>query len=256
MTALLDSATQEGCVPLGDTHSTSHDSNIWSHVLPYVAFLLVVQLRGTSLELPTPFGSLFEAVVPLGLIAFFATRADYPELSWRNLQFKWIPLDAMIGLLSGWMWILPYVFLPALRPDDLQGTIGPDSSTLAIFFRGLTLVVAVPLLEELFIRSFLLRFAATQDGRNSFRDVPLAWFSWRSFIVTVVIFTIAHAFWEWWVALPWIVITLLWFYLRKNFWSVVVVHAAANLALLLIVLFASNRILPTNGEPYVLWYFV
>jgi hypothetical protein len=62
---------------------------------------------------------------------------------------------------------------------------------------------------------------------------------------------VAHAFWEWWVAVPWIVATNLWFYLRKDIGSTILLHASTNASILIYVAVV------TEGVPgLALWVFV
>ncbi|QDV65144.1 CPBP family glutamic-type intramembrane protease [Crateriforma conspicua] len=215
-----------------------------SHVLPYVAFLLLVQMRGTGLEPGSPWGSLLEASVPLLIIAYFGYRGFYPELRSTELRFQWIPVDLCFGIATGMGWMLPYALGQLPTPET--GSLSGESTLMDWAARGTAMVIAVPLLEEIFTRSFSMRFIDTYDSEtsNSFRDHPIGVFSLRSFIGTMVLFTFAHATWEWWVAIPWIAVTNLWFYWRRSMWSLVFVHVAANLTLMVGVAVTKH------------WYFI
>ena len=106
------------------------------------------------------------------------------------------------------------------------------------------------------MRSFLMRFADTYDGAKEFDELPIGKFSWRSFIVVVVVFLATHLMWEWWVMLPWAVLTNLWFYYRNDLLAIVIVHAATNASILLAAIFLSEHFSDGGGGTLSLWFFV
>jgi membrane protease YdiL (CAAX protease family) len=65
-----------------------------------------------------------------------------------------------------------------------------------------------------------------------------------AFVGTVVWFTLTHAPWEWWVALPAGVVFNLWLYRRGHLGAVVVAHATANAALWLLVVLGEGDLWP------------
>ena len=75
------------------------------------------------------------------------------------------------------------------------------------------------------------------------------------FVVTIVVFTLGHVPWEWWVAIPWVALTNLWFYWRKDLLSVIVVHGVTNATILLIAIFGEGWFEGADG-PLSLWFFV
>jgi len=153
----------------------------------------------------------------------------------------------------------PYLFIDSMRPDEPgfdPSLWGASLVPLALAMRTLGFGVVTPFMEELFVRSWLLRYADVCDKRDDFRDVPIARFSSRSFAVVLIWFTLSHAFWEWPVAIPWMVGTMLWFYYRKNVLSLVITHAASNLGILAFVILESGRWLDAQGNPISLWFFV
>ncbi len=96
--------------------------------------------------------------------------------------------------------------------------------------RLLGLVVLVPLIEELFWRSFLMRWVIDQD----FARVPIGRVTPLAAGVTSVAFGLAHPEW-----LPGLITGLAWAWLvwrTKSLSACVVSHAVANLALGLYVI--------------------
>lgn len=227
----------------------------WPYLGPYLVFLLASQLAGEFPESWQPALLFIKPAMPGGLILYFALRGAYPEL--RAIKFRpgWALLDIAFGVLLAVQWMGPYLLIDALpRPEAKDGfnpqMAGETMVAGILTIRMLGFALVTPLFEELFIRSFVMRYADCYMRSGDFRDLPIARYSLRSFLSTLVIFTIAHAFWEWWVALPWIVATNLWFYLRKDMGAAILVHAATNASILIYVVFA------TGGVPgHVLWVF-
>ncbi|GJQ58698.1 MAG: CAAX prenyl protease-related protein [Candidatus Scalindua sp. AMX11] len=110
-------------------------------------------------------------------------------LSWRNLSIGvlagiavfllWINLDrgfAVIGKFEG--------FDPFLAGP-------PILVYLLISFRLFGAAVVVPIFEELFWRSFVVRYLIDPK----FEEVPIGKFTWPSFIISSVIFGFEHNLW-------------------------------------------------------------
>ena len=119
--------------------------------------------------------------------------------------------------------------------------------------RGLGYAVVTPFVEELFVRSWLLRYSDVFWDRRDFRKLPIGQFTPRSFTVVVVYFVFSHVTWEYPVALAWILLTQLWFYRRRDLRALVVVHAASNAAIFAAALASSK--LGAEG-PGALWFFL
>ncbi len=228
----------------------------WPYLGPYLAFLLVSQIAGEFPISWQPAMLVVKPALPGGLILYFALRGGYPELRAMRFRPAWALLDIVVGVLLAALWVGPYLLIEALpRPAAADGfnphMAGESMMTAILGLRLLGFALVTPIFEELFIRSFVMRYADCYLRAGDFRDIPIARYTLRSFLSTVVIFTIAHAFWEWWVALPWVVGTNLWFYLRKDMSAPILVHAATNASILVYVVHA------TEGVPgHALWVFV
>ena len=238
----------------------------WPYILPYTSFVLLAQFSGRFPE-DWWLALLFvKPLVPLGMIAFFYSRGMYPELRGFAAFAKGAPLDIALGVISGLLWMVPYLVAPdglgeSLRsieiplvgipwPDTADGFdathAGAEFAALAIAFRGFGYVIVTPQFEELFIRSFVMRFAIVYDVRKDFRDVPIATYTARSFWLTTLFFTIGHVGWEYWVAVPWVMATSWWFYRRRHIGALILLHGAANATILIAAVIADGP----------LWYFV
>ncbi|HME72870.1 MAG TPA: CAAX prenyl protease-related protein, partial [Myxococcota bacterium] len=154
-----------------------------------------------------------------------------------------------------------YVVFPSLPRADPQDAFNPYAlgttfapAFVALRFAGFAAVT--PFMEELFIRSFLMRYLDVFDTSEDFRDVPMARFRWRSFLGTGVAFTFSHLPWEYPVAAATGLLWNLWLYRRKHLASLVLVHAVTNASLFLLVAIASGRLHDLQGHLLDFWYFL
>ena len=222
---------------------------IW---LPYVApmftFLLLVEASRRVPEHYSLWMLVLRVLIPLGLLVYFAIRGNYSELRFRISMMT--SADVALGVALAALWIAPYMLFPSLRPDESESfdpaLAGAAIVPLVLSLRAIGYAIVTPLMEELFMRSFLMRMAIVFDTDEDFREQPIGQFTWRSFLVVVIVFLATHVMWEWWVMLPWAVLTNLWFYYRKELFALVVVHGVTNGSILLAAILS----------PTPIWFFV
>ncbi|WP_419194916.1 CAAX prenyl protease-related protein [Novipirellula herctigrandis] len=223
------------------------------------AFLLLSEITARlngSFGLPM---LLLRVFVPLALIVYFYRRGEYGELHFRFSRM--LLVDALLGIVLAATWIAPFVIFPSMRPTGEgiafdPALAGVSAIPLVCSLRMIGYAFVTPVMEELFMRSFLIRFVDVFDTGDDFRSIKIGTFSWQSFLVVVAVFLATHTLWEAPVMLPWAVITTLWFYYRKDLLAVILVHAATNAAILLSAIFLSNTFNSGSGEPLSLWFFV
>jgi hypothetical protein len=200
------------------------------YVAPYATFLLLVELAA---RVPGAAAVLFplRVAAPAALLAWFWRQGAYSELRGYRASAATFA-DVLVGLAIAASWVAPYLLFPALERgepfDAAQLGAQRRALTLSLRLAGFTLVT--PFVEELFVRSFVLRFAEVFE-RGDFRSVPIARFAWRGFVVSVLWFTFSHAAWEWWVALPAGVAFNGLLYARRHLMACVIAHAVANAAI-------------------------
>ena len=244
----------------------------WPYLLPLFAFLGLVELSGRFPEAAQPLFLALKVAVPGGLFVLFRARGAYPELRGYPHGRAGALLDFGVGVLGGAVWMAPFVVLLWLRsplwdalpgflrpsPEDAfdPGLMGPDRIALTLGLRALGYAVVTPFVEELFVRSWLMRYAEVFDRPVDFRDVPIARYSRRSFLTVLVFFTASHAPWEWPVAVLWVVGSQLWFYRRRHLGSLVWLHAGSNASIFVAVLLAAGRLTDRAGAPLDLWFFL
>jgi CAAX prenyl protease-like protein len=231
----------------------------WPYWVPFFGFLILSEVAGRFPESSQPFWLVAKAAIPGALFLLFALRGSYPEMRGFRATTGGIALDVLVGLGSAAIWMAPFLLVDSIRPAqpgfDPQ-VFGPTREWLAIGARGLGYVLVIPFVEEFFMRSWLPRFLDVWDKRRDFRDVPIAHFSWRSFLGVVALFVLSHAWWEAPVIALWAAGTMLWFYHRKHIVPLVIVHAVTNGSILLFVALADGRLLDGQGNPISLWFFV
>jgi uncharacterized protein len=234
----------------------------WPYVVPYVAFLLLSEIGARLPDAAAPWMLALKPIVVLALVLRFRAAGAYPE--WRRPA---VPMsvfgafqDVVVGLALTAVWVAPFVLFPALRPEP-GGAFDPAMAgeglvPLVLGLRLFGYALVTPIFEELFIRSFVLRIADVWESEHDFRDQPIARYGLRSLVVTTVVFCLGHVPWEWWVCVPWFVLSTLWFYHRKNLTALMLVHGVTNGALLALASFGEGWLTDANGAPFSFWFFV
>jgi CAAX prenyl protease-like protein len=170
-------------------------------------------------------------------IVLFSMREPLRDLGSGGLKPAGyvIPASVALGLAVCAAWVLIHEYVPypplgsrtAFDPTPLQGTaIWPIF--LAVRFYGL--VVMVPIMEEIFWRSFLLRYLTDQD----FRRLPMGTFSASALAIMTAASALAHP--EWVVAIVASLAYAFWLRGTRSLPGAVVAHATTNAALGIYVL--------------------
>lgn len=201
---------------------------------PMIAFALVLAAGDYFPDDAAPALLAARVLLPAVVFVFFWRRGSYPELGGFRPGAS-AALDVLVGLAVTALWVAPYVWFESLRPaadeafDPAAGGAGLTGLMLGLRLAGFVLVT--PLIEELLVRSFLIRAADVYDSDRDFREIPIGTFTWRSFLVTVAWFTFTHAQWEWPVACATGIVYNLWLYRRKHIGALILTHAVTNAAL-------------------------
>ena len=197
-------------------------------LLPFVAFMAVLALRGMA-PIDGRWGFDVRWLYGLNLLVvggmLLAWRREYGELARQNRPtLAEAALAVAVGLVVFALWIrldAPWMQIgepPRFVPVDAQGRL--DAPLIALRWLGATLLV--PVMEELFWRSFLMRwlqapvFEGVDPGRVGFKAVALSTF----------VFMLAHPLW-----LAAIIAGLAYalLYCRSGkLWTAVLAHAVTN----------------------------
>ncbi len=228
-------------------------SALAAYCVPFLVFMILLEpIRWFRIEnellpwwrqYPEQWGYPLQTVICIGLVLFW--RHHYPAFSRRGMGI------AVIGGVVGiFLWLLPPMlhhataigdsvswlrwlgfrerlegFDPAVFPRDEQ----PLAHFSALFFRLIRLAVAVPLLEEIFWRGFLMRYLL--QGEKEWTAEPIGRYGALSFWLTTFLFATAHAGPDFFPALlygalaGWVTV------MTKNLWAAVIMHAVANATL-------------------------
>jgi CAAX prenyl protease-like protein len=146
--------------------------------------------------------------------------------------------SVLIGLVVFVIWVGPDVISPAWRHSILfdNGIIGhpagntpPESKNDGVFlvFRIAVSVVAVPILEELFWRGWLMRWIIDP---NHFERLPLGAYTPTAFWLVALLFASEHgSFWD--VGLLAGIVYNWWMVRTGNLWDCIIAHAVTNAVL-------------------------
>lgn len=210
------------------------------YVAPMAAFLLLTStegwVSGGNFETnPTRYAVAYTVKIALVAAVVWVCRS-----TWRDLR-PWpsataLILATLIGLGVAALWVGLDGLYPVFGATGTRAAFNPYSLPskarlpfLIVRFFGLA--VLVPLLEELFWRSFLMRWLIHPE----FEKVPIGTVTVAAALISAAIFATAHPE-EW---LPALLTGLAWAWLLHRTRSVsacVVSHIAANLALGIYVL--------------------
>lgn len=213
---------------------------------PYLAYLLLLALQ--SIE---PFDTqarwLSHVLRGVGSLAvFWLVRRHLPPWGKPHLLLAIAAGAACAVLWAGGQHVFNRLGVPMHIPLPLF-TAGEISDPTTIWTNAtefwVTAVLkvavactAVPIVEELFWRAFLLRALIRWDD---FERVPLGTFRWRSFLGTSLLSTLQHPS-------NWLISIFCWFafnglfYWKKSILFLVLVHAFTNLFLYVYVLAARD----------------
>ena len=125
------------------------------------------------------------------LLYLFKDR--YDELNVKDLaNLPATALSCGIGLLVFVLWIKMEWTLgtSGVSPGFNPGLLPLNSQLVMTLFRIAGAVLVVPLMEELFWRSFVIRYIIDKN----FDTVRIGTFTWGSFLLTVVLFGLEHNF--------------------------------------------------------------
>jgi uncharacterized protein len=214
---------------------------VWPYVVPLAGFLALTALEG---YLPTaPGGAPSTTWYPIGytlkLVAVSALlwhcRVIFNDLRpWPTVGSLGLSVLVGLGVTAAWVGLdglYPAIpFLSGRRTEFDPTTLAPAARSAFLAVRVLGLVVIVPLIEELFYRSFLMRWLVDPD----YRKVPIGLVTPVGLAVTSGVFAFSHPEW-----LPALLTGLAWgglVWKTRSVLACVVSHATANLALAVYVI--------------------
>lgn len=223
--------------PLFDSNIEAPYRRTVAWVGPFAVFMLWLAVD-KYLPIANPAKEILRDVVLLAAIVGF---------SWKILPRTaphWLA-SIGVGLLIFVLWIAPDTLFPEWRSHwlfqnsitgRLKTSIPPAELTpLMLVLRTARAALLVPILEELFWRGWLPRWLQNND----FWKLPLGAYTTFAFWATAVLFALEHgSFWE--VGLVSGVIFNWWMRRTRSMGDLILVHAVANLALSLYVIYSGR----------------
>lgn len=191
-----------------------------AYSVPFVVFAAITY-AGAAFKLHEGLVYFLKTVMTIAALYYYRNE-------FRNeiqLKFSWTALLA--GIIVFLIWVLPDSLYPHIGNSEFNPY--KNNSGAAVYFliiiRFIGASLVVPIMEELFWRSFALRFLL----RSDFRSVPLGTFSWFSFIVVSVAFGFEHHRWLAGIVAGMIFAWVL--YRSKNLFEPILAHGVANFLL-------------------------
>ncbi len=209
--------------------------------IPYVVpFLIFLIFTGSVKYFPdfTAYLYIIKTIVVAALLWFW--RNEYKSDIVFNLSFKETVTAVACGILALVIWVVPEGVFFQLEQSSSFDPHALGESTSAVFIlisvRLFGSAVIVPIMEELFWRSFLMRYLIDSE----FKSVALGAFTWFSFIGVAIVFGLEHNR----IAVGIIVGFLYGLLLirQKKLMGVIVAHAITNLGLGIYVIVTGNWI--------------
>ena len=198
----------------------------WARVLPflvYLFFIALVDVLGRLGFSAQELRWLYALKVGTVLLTLIMGYRHYTELHTFRLSPIGVVTAMAAGLLVFWLWIkLDAGWMQLGSASGFDPTTGGriDWALVAVRIAGAALVV--PVMEELFWRSFLLRWIVDPD----FERVTTAQVTAGSVLINVVLFGVEHHLWFAGMVAG-LAYSLL--YLRsRSLWSAILAHAVTN----------------------------
>lgn len=205
-------------------------SPIFARSLPFALYILFLMLEGSVPNWAPNFDVRWLYPVKTGLVAvalLFLWR-HYAELKPWRLSLAHLALSIVVGLVILGLWVnLDAGWMLLGKPGEGYKPVNADGSLdpILIAFRIMGAALVVPIMEELFWRSFIQRWIHRPD----FLALDPAQIGMRALLIASALFAVEHQQW-----LAGLIAGLayggLYIYTR-NLWAPILAHAVTNGAL-------------------------
>ena len=213
-----------------------HLGGAWKYVFPFAIYLIIGELVPGLLvgydayHLYVAYA--LRTVVVGGILVRY--RSLYRELNERRIDV----VALLVGVLIFAWWVgleghYPLFFGASSHFDP--SVFGTEMLIILLSVRLVGSVLVAALIEELFCRSFLIRYVIDPD---KWADIPVGTYTLASFVVVVLFFGFVH--FQWLPGLLTGIILNLLLYKRRNIFSCVQAHAMANLLLFFYVVYTKS----------------
>lgn len=215
----------------------------FKRILPFATYMFFI-LIADYLQPLMPAGVMadnFTAIIyPIKILAVTACLVfywkSYDELRLDRLKAVHVMGALAIGALVFVLWInMDWSFATVGDLGEYDPHILPERYFYAfVSVRLIGTAIVVPVFEEIFWRSFVLRYIINQD----FVSVKIGTFTWISFVISSLLFGSEHNLWLAGIMAG--VFYNLLLYWSKNIYACIIAHGITNLLLGLYVLKTGN----------------
>jgi len=211
------------------------DNGMWPRILPFAMYMAFIGLGSlvaalapevkSSLDVDLWLYPVKTLLVGLCLVYFWSR---YEELKGPIMK-DWVEgIQVLgVGLVVYGLWVrMDWSW--AIQGDSTGYNPFQAGPSQGLFLGGVRLFgasVVVPVMEELFWRSFLIRWVVN----TQFKSIPLGTVTISSFLITVVLFGLEHNLWLAGMMAGGAYTLLL--YRTRRLWPCILAHAVTNLAL-------------------------
>lgn len=200
----------------------------------YIAFVAIAPWIETLLP-DSRWLYLIKVAAVAGALGLLAPQFNELRISWSTATRDWL-LALAVGVMIFILWInldQSWASIGTATGYDPRNATGEiDYSLAAMRLAGACLVV--PVMEELFWRSFIMRWIEQVE----FRSLAPSAVAWRGLLISSVLFGIEHNLW-----LAGILAGLAYgfLYMRSgNLWNPIIAHAVTNFLLGIWVIYSGN----------------
>ncbi|MGE3541948.1 MAG: CAAX prenyl protease-related protein [Candidatus Tectimicrobiota bacterium] len=206
---------------------------MWPRVIPFGLYMAFLFLEG--LLSPLWLYPLKTLVVLAALMYYWSQYEELHTPLWLSCGEGLLALGAGLAVYAAWIHMAwPWATLgqaAGYNPFHAGESLGLALAGIRLFGAA----IVVPLMEELFWRSFLLRFVITlfpeslKGVTDDFASVPLGTFTPLSCLVIVLLFGSEHNLWLAGIMAGAVYNLVL--YKTQRLWPCVIAHGVTNLAL-------------------------
>lgn len=224
-----DKSEIELSAPDNQAEIDSAEKNAWiGYVVPMALFMALTLVEGSIGGVYVWLYIVKVILVTASLVVFRGPLRDY------RFDVRVLLPAIVVGLLVFAEWILIDPHTPHLSMGKRVAfdptTLPEPQHLLFLIFRLFGLTITVPIMEELFWRSFLIRYITTEK----FLSIPPYAFSWGAFAAVAGAFAVAHP--EWLAALICAFAYGLLLRQTKSLFACAIAHGVTNLTLGIYVL--------------------
>jgi hypothetical protein len=201
------------------------NKSVLVRVAPFIFYIAIMALSGLLADFGMDVRWTYTIRAGGTALLLLYLRKHYVELKWPpSLSLNTIFLSVLMGLLVFLLWInldQPWMIIGAASGFDPRTADG-ELNYLMVAFRLAGAALVVPVMEELFWRSFIMRWI----DRADFSALSPVNISTKALFISSILFASEHGYWFAGL-IAGLVYGLL--YIRtQNLWAPVIAHAVTN----------------------------